>query len=997
MSKGRFARPNNRRQDVEIPVAAQTKSTAPWSVKGIERAAREKAKDAARREGMTLGEWLNRVIDIAGDGETGLSALDTDAANDGEKLKDLAELVGRLSDHVAASEKSQVGQVEDISRKVGGVLERVQRLEQSAGRREQIDQALIRLAEADRARGQSIKALETAVTHVATQFNKAQKQTGERFAAAEKRFGDAAKLALASDAAGDGGAALGAALNDITERLDRVEKVAAAAGQGSASAASEALEGAEQRFRVLGDEIKRAGDRAGALEDSIVGLTAKIEDAEKRSALAVERVAEAIAVLRADILSAREQGDAARGDELEKNVAALAKATEDRIGALQASFQSVVDRLEETVFPGGDLSGLTSAGHAQANRLAGDRDEDLLPTPEGPDANAPVEAGGETAAETPFDADAYAGAADADDAHEPASDGERARDLADDGFDDEFEEDFAAEDAGADFLPEADDDDADEFADPFSDDIFDGGEQTGSEPEVDSGSTALAPRPGADVAVAGQSGVMVDEDDSGDIDDIMAELDALGFGEDEDDGEQAAIAAGPPRDPLDELRDDAPGASEPEPSPTTQPQLPPRAAAGELPPPAAPIADTGDDDASPSDDSSAGPSGRKRRLTPRQRAILQAKIRRKRLAEARARRGIGDDAAATADLTAAFGALDDADEDDAAPATQASADQRGTGPVSLFDRLRGLINRSDGAAAAETQDSDAGEIAAGSRSLTSRPVTLALGAGVLLTGATFVFLMQDGAIAPERNASLTVPTQQTAQDPTDAPADAAIVDVAEAARSEGATPAEEASFARVDEIDPAMQPRDLFVRGIEAFSLADGERQREDAIDLVKQAAALGHPPAQLHLGELYKVGQSVERDLNQARAWYRRAANGGHVLAMHRLGVMAARGEGGPSDVGQSIDWFEKAANYGLVNSMYNLGATFHPTGEADAAAIQDRGKSYYWYSIAARNGDDQAQALAEGVSAGLSEEEKSAIDARVAAWAAEPRDPAANERFDA
>ena len=34
----------------------------PWSVKGIEPEVREAAKHAARRAGMTLGEWLNSVI-----------------------------------------------------------------------------------------------------------------------------------------------------------------------------------------------------------------------------------------------------------------------------------------------------------------------------------------------------------------------------------------------------------------------------------------------------------------------------------------------------------------------------------------------------------------------------------------------------------------------------------------------------------------------------------------------------------------------------------------------------------------------------------------------------------------------------------------------------------------------------------------------------------------------------------------------------------------------
>ena len=35
---------------------------APWSIKGVDFDARDAAREAAQREGMTLGEWLNDVI-----------------------------------------------------------------------------------------------------------------------------------------------------------------------------------------------------------------------------------------------------------------------------------------------------------------------------------------------------------------------------------------------------------------------------------------------------------------------------------------------------------------------------------------------------------------------------------------------------------------------------------------------------------------------------------------------------------------------------------------------------------------------------------------------------------------------------------------------------------------------------------------------------------------------------------------------------------------------
>ena len=47
----------------------------PWSVKGIEPETREAAKDAARRSGMTLGEWLNsKILDSADEPESAPAA-----------------------------------------------------------------------------------------------------------------------------------------------------------------------------------------------------------------------------------------------------------------------------------------------------------------------------------------------------------------------------------------------------------------------------------------------------------------------------------------------------------------------------------------------------------------------------------------------------------------------------------------------------------------------------------------------------------------------------------------------------------------------------------------------------------------------------------------------------------------------------------------------------------------------------------------------------------
>ena len=58
----------------------------PWSIKGVDFDAREAAKEAARRSGMTLGEWLNSVIaDQAAE-----SGVDVEEVDDTEKLEAVA-------------------------------------------------------------------------------------------------------------------------------------------------------------------------------------------------------------------------------------------------------------------------------------------------------------------------------------------------------------------------------------------------------------------------------------------------------------------------------------------------------------------------------------------------------------------------------------------------------------------------------------------------------------------------------------------------------------------------------------------------------------------------------------------------------------------------------------------------------------------------------------------------------------------------------------------
>ena len=69
----------------------------PWSVKGIRPEARETAKEAARRSGMSLGEWLNSVI-LHQAAEDGVQAPPLAYDDDDSDGGDLSTVHNRLDD-----------------------------------------------------------------------------------------------------------------------------------------------------------------------------------------------------------------------------------------------------------------------------------------------------------------------------------------------------------------------------------------------------------------------------------------------------------------------------------------------------------------------------------------------------------------------------------------------------------------------------------------------------------------------------------------------------------------------------------------------------------------------------------------------------------------------------------------------------------------------------------------------------------------------------------
>ncbi|NNL88232.1 MAG: hypothetical protein HKP25_04115 [Marinicaulis sp.] len=969
------------------------KSSAPWSVKGIERDARETAKEAAKREGMTVGEWLNTMIYNAGD------AADTDGEVEGLRLKDIVTAIERLNKRLADAEGQNSETLNEINRNLGGAVERVQRLERVKPADGSYDDLADRMAKIEAARGDrdridALKALEKAVAQVAVQFNTAQKTSLDRIDANERQMQElAARLDnnVGADADASGVNFLKTAVDGLSMRISRIEK----SGNGASVTDDEFVERTSNRIRVLGDEIKRGGDQIRAVETQVAKLSEQIDAAERRSAEGIEKIAETIAGLR-DQFSQDTDRDLTRA-EIDAAITAANQDTDERFEELHGALNKMISKIDALAVaspqaaperPASESTGAVDI-EDQIEALAEDGPEDENIEPENElDEIAPD-------LEAAFD---YAEDDTGGDMSEPAvttSDAQKTESELETGVEDPFAfadeiDDLSDLDEPSETATQTDEtleseaDPEDDFSFEFEDDVPESAAAAGEEilAEVqqafsDDGDPAANKKSEGDDGADNSSATTDEKDINDELDELLAELDQV---ENSDEPEAPPMfgpgkqAAGAPVDekPADDTKEENDKEAD-------APQDYLKAARNRAKEAAARAAEEEEND-----------KPKRRKLTAKQRAILAARAKQKR-AEA------GDDKAAK--NAAAKKAL--LGDDAAEPKTSADTgdDDNDEQSGGLFSKIKAKLPFIGGAKDDETGDKTQAEDAPAQAAATDEinenerrrngdreafntlknaaagnRVAVGLGLGIILAAIALFFLVKDFiAGSPSNEAAPVASTETTAATPE-------------------LTTSQTVALPEVPGV-PTIDPQILYTDAMAALSAAGATGDASEAIGKLQEAAALGHPPAQLQLGELYKTGQGVEQDLSRARTWFRRSANGGNVLAMHRIGVMTARGDGGAADPSEAIGWFELAGNRGLVDSQYNLGAIYHPSEDGAASPLQDAGKAYYWYSLAAKNGDEQAPALAAGVAGALSADQRAALDAEIASWEAEASDAAANE----
>jgi localization factor PodJL len=178
--------------------------------------------------------------------------------------------------------------------------------------------------------------------------------------------------------------------------------------------------------------------------------------------------------------------------------------------------------------------------------------------------------------------------------------------------------------------------------------------------------------------------------------------------------------------------------------------------------------------------------------------------------------------------------------------------------------------------------------------------------------------------------------------------------------------------------------------GENALALYDDGVRRIEAKDAtglepLRKAANLGLPRAQFYLAKMYEVGGGgVKKDLAEARRWTERAAMAGEARAMHNLALYYYKGEGGERNSTKAASWFRKAADLGVVDSQFNLAQLY----EFGRGVDQNAPESYKWYLIAAKSGDNASRLRAAALRGQMTAEsqrvaERSAMGFRSQAYA--------------
>ncbi len=209
------------------------------------------------------------------------------------------------------------------------------------------------------------------------------------------------------------------------------------------------------------------------------------------------------------------------------------------------------------------------------------------------------------------------------------------------------------------------------------------------------------------------------------------------------------------------------------------------------------------------------------------------------------------------------------------------------------------------------------------------------------------------------------------------------------ASQDGASFAPQAALALAPQVIGPSTSADANVNLAALYTDAEQRLNAKDktGLPILRRAANLGYPLAQFDLAKLYETGDAgLPKDVAEARRWTERAAQSGERRAMHNLALYYFEGTGGPKNLALAAQWFRRAADLGLVDSQYNLARLY----EGGFGVTENPAEAYKWYLIAARSGDGESRNSADRLKRSLSADAQKAAEKSATMFRAEAPAPA-------
>ncbi|MGB5949428.1 MAG: hypothetical protein WBG82_08925, partial [Parvibaculum sp.] len=342
------------------------RSGVPWSVKGIEPEAREAAKQAAHRAGVTLGAWLNQIIMDAGTDEVGkptgepraaqpqsgfaqpafhqpvpqfsagpaqidmtpvaeamrdiVQRVETSERRTADLARRLEQSVGQLAERLEYSERameqsSEAGMIDPLERKIQQLAERLEETERSRGARRPDDKA--------------IQTLEKAVTAVVDHLDTAERRTDDSLAEIRQALSQLTNRVDERDEEKEREAELARAravenhLQTLASRLEKMEHSVGGIGP-------QAVEAAMKAIAEKSDAEQHKATIAG-LQSNLAEITQRLERAESRT----EETLKAFEKTVASIARRLEDMDRPRNDALPEAMRVIESRIEQMADRLQ--------------------------------------------------------------------------------------------------------------------------------------------------------------------------------------------------------------------------------------------------------------------------------------------------------------------------------------------------------------------------------------------------------------------------------------------------------------------------------------------------------------------------------------------------------------------------------------------------------------------------------------------------------------------------------------